>query len=299
MPPFPWCQVRKTSSLSSSPLSTDSRTAGKFDIVGEDHLIPIVGASTGNLDRVTGVSMRAVVAGVLGEPGEDVAPLRSQRDVSLAWHQLVQLIGTKGCASRALSPALEMSRRFPVDPLIEAKEEGNSLGHFCTNSTLRAGLGVRGYPKLKSWPSAGTWDATFPQMLVWMGWYNIGQSGMLPETFSDVASATSWPPGFGSLHPGAPSLVVGTATPADRMGRALGMVDADVNLYVPQAELSLSYWLSGAAVVTASTTFGAALSLGLTWASINGLGLPHPSAVQATTGCVQELTAGRATILLT
>lgn len=63
--------------------------AGKFDIVGEGHLIPIVGASTGNLDRVAGVSMRAVVAGVLGEPGEDVAPPRSQRDVSLAWRQLV------------------------------------------------------------------------------------------------------------------------------------------------------------------------------------------------------------------
>ncbi|KAL1444749.1 hypothetical protein MTO96_029630 [Rhipicephalus appendiculatus] len=57
--------------------------------------------------------------------------------------------------------------------------------------------------------------------------------------------------------------------------------------------MSLATWLSGSAVVIASTTFGAPLSVGLKWATINGLALPHPLATQAARRIVDNLTASR------
>ncbi|KAL3175419.1 hypothetical protein MRX96_040172 [Rhipicephalus microplus] len=89
------------------------------------------------------------------------------------------------------------------------------------------------------------------------------------------------------------SLVVSTAHTTFRIGRALGLIKGEEMLYFPRSELALSVWLSGSAVVIASHTYTAALSLGLTWASVNGLGLPGPKAIQASCLHVTTMTSGR------
>ncbi|KAH7977228.1 hypothetical protein HPB51_026922 [Rhipicephalus microplus] len=116
---------------------------------------------------------------------------------------------------------------------------------------------------------------------------------MLPEAAVEVSAGENLPPGFGDQLGVSTSLAVSSAGPKFRMARALGLVEEEQKLYLPRAELFLSIWLSSSAVVTVSHTYVAALSLGLTRASINGLGLPNPHAVSATTLHVSAMTAGR------
>ncbi|KAL3222178.1 hypothetical protein MRX96_028914 [Rhipicephalus microplus] len=186
-----------------------------------------------------------------------------------------------------------MSRRFPVDPLVKAQPNGDSVGLFSILAHPFEQKNGASFPEVKTWPAADKWEAEASAFLVWLGWYNLGQSGMLPEAAVEVPAGENFPPGFGDQLGVSTSLAVSSAGPTFRMARALGLVEGKQKLYLPRAELSLSIWLSGSAVVTASHIYAAALSLGLTWASINGLGLPSPRAVSATTLHVSAMTAGR------
>ncbi|KAL3184714.1 hypothetical protein MRX96_005820 [Rhipicephalus microplus] len=217
-----------------------------------------------------------------------------QLDVSLAWEYMYNYIATPVCAEHALALASQMSRRFFVDPLVKAETNGDSIGLFSTLAHLFEQANGRSFPKVKVWPAGEQWTAAAPVHLTWLGWYNIGQSGMLPEAAFAAPEGAAYPPGFDENLLGvSPFLAVCAASPTFRMARALGLIEGEHKLYLLRAELSLSIWLSGSAVVTASHIYTAALSLGLTWASINGLGLPFPRAVQATSLHVSAMTAKR------
>ncbi|KAH7948653.1 hypothetical protein HPB51_026515 [Rhipicephalus microplus] len=191
-----------------------------------------------------------------------------------------------------------MSRHFSVDPLLKAESNGDSIGLFSTLAHPFEQANGKSFPKVKVWPAGEQWMATAPAHLTWLGWYHLGQSGMLPEAAFAAAEGAAYPPGFDENQLGvSPSLAVCSASPTFRMARALDLIEGEPKLYLPRRELSLSIWLSGSAVVTASHSYTAALSLGLTWASINGLGLPFPRAVQATSLHVSAMTAERVDVV--
>lgn len=208
--------------------------ARNFDSGRSGVQVPIIGHALCNFDNLGLPGVRDLVDAFLGPAGEDVAPGGGQLDVSLAWEYMYNYIATPGCAEHALALASQMSRRFPVDPLVKAETNGDSIGLFSTLAHLFEQANGRSFPKVKVWPAGEQWTAAAPVHLTWLGWYNIGQSGMLPEAAFAAPEGAAYPPGFDENQLGvSPSLAVCSASPTFRMARALDLIEGEPSSTFP------------------------------------------------------------------
>lgn len=219
--------------LSTSPIARVS------DIGCSGVRVPIIGYRVSALAGVHLARVRDLVTAFLGAAGEDVAPGYRQTEVGMAWEKMYQYIATPGCAEHALALASEMGRRFPIDPLIVAERNGDSVGLFSTRNHNFNQLCGQAFPKVKTWPTVANWAATSGSFLTWLGWYNLGQSGMLPEASFDVEEGSAWPPHYDDLVGVTPSLVVTSASPTFRMARALGLVEGEQMLLPSESRVGL------------------------------------------------------------
>lgn len=241
-----------------------------FSLGGID--VPFIGAGFPTAGVVAPVDVRDLVDSVLGPAGHNGNPPVTQFDAYRAWRELTKIVGTPGCINGALSAALELTRVFPPDPIIVPSARGESLGMFASPFDEGERFGAQG-PRIKKWPESALFSLDGRGYLQWLAWYGIGPSGMLPEAYCDV-EFQAWPVRFSNLSAGRGSVRVGESSHLIRMARALGLVEADTDMFAPLQEGSLTRWLSGSTVVVGAVTFGALLASGLSWASANCLGLP-------------------------
>lgn len=89
--------------------------------------VPIIGQATREFNNIRLPGVRDLTDVYLGPVAEGSAPGCTQTEVGLAWEKLYDNIATPGCAEHALALVSEMSRRFPVDPLVQATHNGESI----------------------------------------------------------------------------------------------------------------------------------------------------------------------------
>lgn len=154
-----------------------------------------------------------------------------------------------------------------------------------------ARFGAQGQ-KAKKWPEPALLPTEGRDFLNWLAWYQISQSGMLPEAYSDITDQV-YPWRFNNLSPGGGSVRVGEASHLFRMTRALELVEADVDKFAPLHESCLTWWLSGSAVIIGAATLGALLSQGLSWTMANCLVLPIPTTSDVIAAETPALTGSR------
>lgn len=188
-------------------------------------------------------------------------------------------------------PRQSCQESSPPDPLIIPLAGGDSLGLFVSALDPGGRFGAHGQ-KVKKWPAPASLPAEGHNFLKWLAWYQISQSGMLPEAYFDVTEQ-DFPWRFDHLSGGGGSVRVGEASHLLRMARALELVEADVDKFGPLQEGCLTWWLSGSAVVIGAATFGALLSQGLSWATANCLGLPISTMFEVIAAETPALTGSR------
>ncbi|KAL3175418.1 hypothetical protein MRX96_040171 [Rhipicephalus microplus] len=112
--------------------------------------VPVIGHATRELDNIHLPGVRDLMDVYLGPVQEESAPACTQTEVGQAWAKLYDYIATPGCAEHALALASEMSRRFPVDPLVQGTHNGDSIGLFTTRAHHFEEHNGASFPKVKN-----------------------------------------------------------------------------------------------------------------------------------------------------
>ncbi|KAL3246454.1 hypothetical protein MRX96_057664 [Rhipicephalus microplus] len=216
----------------------------------------------------------AIVDRWIGGPWTRGAPPGRQRDAYEALAMMNTLIGTHGVYDTALNLATELSRGFHLGTVVDGEGSSSSQGLMCFGEDMISGrrFGING-PRVKQY---GFDDPdTVSGKVEWPRRYNISPSGMLAE---GMAVAEGY---LGGVWPHARafacnsfSVVVSTADHELRIARALQLIEQGTPSVVPRHGRSLSFWLSGNALLLAGVTWGAYLSSGANWAMINGMLTP-------------------------
>ncbi|KAH7964149.1 hypothetical protein HPB51_027614 [Rhipicephalus microplus] len=215
----------------------------------------------------------AIVDRWIGGPRTRGAPPGRQRDAYEALAMMNTLMGTHGVYDTALNLATELSRGFHLGAVVDG-EGSSSQGLMCFGEDMISGrrFGING-PRVKQY---GFDDPdTVSGQVEWARRYNTSPSGMLAE---GMAVAEGY---LGGVWPHARtfacnsfSVVVSTADHELRIARALQLIEPGTPSVVPRHGRSLSFWLSGNALLLAGVTWGAYLSSGANWAMINGMLTP-------------------------
>ncbi|KAL1471253.1 hypothetical protein MTO96_023764 [Rhipicephalus appendiculatus] len=143
----------------------------------------------------------------------------------------------------------------------------------CIGESMAAGSHFgQGGPDLKK---LGTWvDETILGQTDYFRYLNLSPSGMLSEAEGETETGTEWP-NLVRVTKAAYSLQVGEADYEVRVARSLELIEPGSASVHPRHEVSLSYWLSGNALLMAGLSYGAYLAYGLDWATLNGLVYLH------------------------
>lgn len=230
--------------------------------------VQILGRSTKRVSPDT-IYVRTILDGWLGkEKTVGTAPGR-QRDAYEALEILNRMVGTAGVYDAALNIVTEATRTFYCGAGVNT-EHRESYGIGCVTSRASQGKSFgQGGPKVKQ---LGPWDdrARINEEFDYIRWYFISPSGMLCEGVGNIKNGGIWP-SLDKLNCTSYSLSASEADYEIRMARALELIMPGSPPIHPRKDMSLTYWLSGNAVLMAGVTYGAYLSFGLDWAMLNGL----------------------------
>ncbi|KAH8038339.1 hypothetical protein HPB51_001122 [Rhipicephalus microplus] len=235
----------------------------------------------------------AIVDPWLGGPGTRGVPPGRQRDAYEALAMMNAMVGTHGVFDNALNLATELSRGFHLGAIVDG-EEHESQGLMCIGNALavKARFGVNG-PRVRGYSFEV--PSTLNREFEWARRYHISPSGMLAEGVAEVRGYTgdTWPHAQGFVCD-AYSVVVSTADHELRLARALQLIESGTPSVVPRHERSLSFWLSGNALLLAGVT-SAYLSSGINWAMLNGMLTPSSEKTTSIKALVPLVTNNRIT----
>lgn len=122
-----------------------------------------------------------------------------------------------------------------------------------------------------------SWDHldTVNNELEWARRYHFSPSGMLAEAMGEAGGYEGgiWPHAQ-NITCEAFSVSVSSADFELHIARALQLINPGIPSIRPRHERTLSFWLSGNALLLAGVTWGAYLSSGISWAMLNGMLTP-------------------------
>lgn len=196
-----------------------------------------------------------------------------QRDAYEALEIMHRLVGTDGVFDTAINITTEATRVFHVGAGANLAKFA-TYGISCMSDDAATGKHFgQGGPAIKQ---LGPWDDTarINDELDYARYYFLSPSGMLCEASADLKGGAVFP-SLGDITCSTFSLSVSEADYEIRMARALELIVPGNPSIRPRQEMSLTYWLSGNAMLMAGTVYGACLSFGLDWAMLNGLVTLH------------------------
>lgn len=164
------------------------------------------------------------------------------------------LVGTSGVFDTALTLAIKLTRGFHCGATVNTKTKA-SCGLTCIGEDPAKGKNFgRGGPEAKK---LGPWDDTgkVGGQLEWARFYHLAPSGVLCEGYGEMDSyaRTDWPQ-LNSYACTAHLVVVSEADYEVKMARALELVMPGRPSVHLRHEMSLTYWLSGNALLQAGVT---------------------------------------------